>query len=425
MATRIVSLLAKINLDGSGFQQGVRKVGHEMDKLGYSAGTLQHMLAGAFSFYALERAAHHVVSAVSRFKNLAEQMNISTDEAQTFDAAAMHSGQTLEDLAGPLNKLAAARKSAAEGDEDLRQTFQRLGISLADLQNPMLRNIDLMKLIAENIQHINFTAREAAEFRELFGKSGQKIAAVFRDLENVHIDPISEDTIAKIHEFHHAIEMIQVKLTALAAESVNLKWFDFIPGPFRESNNAPPMSKDDVAAENARKHFKAQEAFEAGPEGDLFKDKAKEKETAKLKKALAEQEVKLNEKIFELQLKGMSVSQRRATLERGIAEHMQKAQFLKDNGFAEDANEELLKALELRTQLENLKDTGKPHDFHLSQFEQIGAQSGITTGRAFALAQPASANDQKSIVRNTGETTQILRNLDRKIKEGGTSSSFF
>lgn len=220
MATRIVSLQAKLGLDGTGFQQGLRKATSQMQEMGYSANTLQHHLAGAFSIYALERFVHHVVETASRFRNLAEQMNITTDEAQTFDAAAIHSGQTLEDLQGPLNKLAAARRDAAEGNEDLRATFARLGISQSELQDPLIRNIDLMRKIADRIQHINFTAREAAEFRDLFGKSGQRLAAIFRDLEDVHITPISEDDIDKIHRAHHALEMVKRQLVSIGAGAI-------------------------------------------------------------------------------------------------------------------------------------------------------------------------------------------------------------
>lgn len=279
MATRIVSLQAKLGLDGTGFQQGIRRAGHLMDEFGYSAKTLQHTIAGAFSFYAVEQFAHHVLTAVSRFRNLAEQMNISTDEVQQFDAAAITSGQTIEDLQAPLGKLAAARRDAAEGNEELRGTFQRLGVSLQDLNNPALRNIDLLKMIAEATQKVGFSAKDAADFRDLFGRSGERLAAIFRDLQDVHIQPITPDDIQRIHEAEHALKMFEVRLTAIAATIPNLRLEDFIGrlasnmlGVKTSKTDEPGMSKEDVAAANARRHFQEQQAFEAG---NLFKEKTK------------------------------------------------------------------------------------------------------------------------------------------------------
>lgn len=441
MAVRIVSLLAKIGFDGTQFQQGLRKAGQLMGDFGFSAGTLKHQLAGVFSVFALERLGHHLLNAVTRFKDLSEQLNISTEEAQIFDAAAMHSGQRLEDLSGPLNKLAAARKNAAEGDEDLRATFLRMGVTLDDLQNPMLRNIDLMRKIAEFIQKVNFTAREAAEFRELFGKSGQRIAAIFRDLENVHIQPISDEDVQKIHDMHHALEMLRLRLTAFAAGGVNLKPEDFFPNWLLTLGNPqaaaigerfskrsapaaiPGMSNEEVAAENARRHFRDQQAFE---DDKLFREKDKEKQAAQLQKQMLELQQKLQEKLFQIELKRANVARQRALLEVEISRHFHAAFIAKNQRDEKTAAEELLKALELRTELDSLKaETGKPRDFQLSSAEQIGAFSGITAQRGFALSQPSIVSDTREIKRGVLDTAAILKHIDSKIKVGATSDSFF
>src|SRR5688572_4197972 len=108
---RLLKLMAVLGLDGRGFKAGLKEAESGAGKF---ARGLKSQIAGAFSAAAFTAYAKNVTEAVTRIKDLSEQYRMTTTEVQQTDAALKRQGLQFEDLAGSLNKLAAARREAVE-----------------------------------------------------------------------------------------------------------------------------------------------------------------------------------------------------------------------------------------------------------------------------------------------------------------------
>lgn len=219
----ILSLIARLGLDGTGFQQGLRKA----EGMGARfAGSLKSQLAGAFSAAAVMQFARSVVEHVNRIKDLSEQYQVTTDEVQRLDFAAKQSGMTFEEVGAALIKLGAARQDAAEGNEELRTKFARFGVSLADLNDAGKRNVDLLRQIADAMKSMEVSPRVQSDFRDLAGRTAPKLLQVLTDLQAIRFDPIPQDKIERIEEATQKLENFLTKAKGIAA----IKAADFMTG---------------------------------------------------------------------------------------------------------------------------------------------------------------------------------------------------
>jgi len=146
-----MSILARLGLDSSGFQAGVKQAESAAKGLGKSLNSeLKGQLAGAFSVAAVVAAGKAVVDYADKIGNMSDRLGISTDELQRFDYAARQSGSSLETFQGVFEKLSVAREEALEGNAEIVQSFARLGVAMDDLKNRRLD--ELIKIIARTVQ---------------------------------------------------------------------------------------------------------------------------------------------------------------------------------------------------------------------------------------------------------------------------------
>ncbi len=120
-----------------------------------------------------------VVAYTGALKDMSEQSDVTTDELQQSGKALGGVGIGLEKLFPAMERLGAARKAAAEGDEKAQDRFDRFGISLKQLQDPALRTIDLMKMLGKVSKDLNPADRTALS--ELLGKGGGRMAGALAD----------------------------------------------------------------------------------------------------------------------------------------------------------------------------------------------------------------------------------------------------
>lgn len=153
--------------------------------------------------------AKSAISATNQLKDLSEQFGITTDEVQQLKKIGSEvGGLGFEGIGQGLIKLGQAREKASTSDDKLLATFNKYGITLAQLQNPQLRNIDLMKQMAKAMD--NLSASDRADFTELFGKQGQKIIETIRAINAAGpIDVISEDAINRLDDATERLQEIK------------------------------------------------------------------------------------------------------------------------------------------------------------------------------------------------------------------------
>lgn len=216
------SIIAKVSMDASEFEAGAKKVENVSEHMGEEvAHHFKAALAGAFGAAALEEGVRSIVEYAAHVKDMAEQTGLSTDEVQRLGFAAQATGLQFEDFQTALSKLGGARKEAAENNDALLNQFGRFGITLQDLQNPILRNIDLVYKMAQAIQHMVLSASDRDSLREFFGKSGDKLAESIGQIEKVKDRPIiSEQDIEAIDRMEKSVSRLITTMKASAAGPV-------------------------------------------------------------------------------------------------------------------------------------------------------------------------------------------------------------
>jgi hypothetical protein len=107
-----------------------------------------------------------VMNYAARIQDLSDQLGVSTDAIQHFGNAAEKNGSSLEAMGQGFRKLEVARSKALQGDQELIQAFQRLGISIFDLAK--LKPEELMKKLGAS-------SLDAADTVKLLGKNALEL----------------------------------------------------------------------------------------------------------------------------------------------------------------------------------------------------------------------------------------------------------
>jgi hypothetical protein len=481
MAIRLFSLTARLGLDGTDFQRGLKQAESDYDRFGNS---LKNKLAGTFGAAAMATFLRSVMQTANEIKDLAEQFSIGTDEMQRLQAAAEKSGLQFEDMGAALMKLNALRERATKGDQEAIQSAQRLGLAVDDLLNGDMTGIAMLEKIGVALGDLKLNPETAIALQELFGaRKGERLAQALRDLPNTKPPPIfTPQTLDVLDQLELKSRNLWKNVKAAAADSI-AGWatvFGMKPGaapseslPFVGVSNEDLKEHirllRDAQAERERiiggqlksgtpeygrramtllgvnpglaDSFKEDEAMLADAEKELARREGArlkqppDKTAEKLRADILEQEAKIMERIFKLQMDTASTAEKRAKLEEKIKFHLQGAADATSMGQNKLANEEILKALDLQGDLNALDRGGsatKRHNVGLSSAEQQGAFSGLTSSRAFTLAtgndfsgKNRETDRLEKVSQNTEKTVEVLRDINGKILAGGTNNLNF
>ena len=144
------------------------------------AGALGQFLPSLSTFGPAAIAASMVsafVSAINKAKEIKEfstQLNVTAGDFKQINRAAHESGNSVMTYGMTLTMLAQARRAASAGNEDMRATFARFGITLNDLQNPGLKTLDLLKRIGQ--QTANMSEPDRAALHDILGRGSDRVA---------------------------------------------------------------------------------------------------------------------------------------------------------------------------------------------------------------------------------------------------------
>lgn len=171
----LLSIIARLVLDKSGFDAGLNAANKKVSALGSS---MKASLASAFSVAAISAYAKHLIDFGSKINDVATKTGIGTKELQEFTYAAKQNGAELEDVAKAFKALSLARQEALmDPHSKAAQAFGAMGMSRDDIKNMSLE--DTFLRIANTIKTTDFGASELAIVSELLGKAGGNLIPAF------------------------------------------------------------------------------------------------------------------------------------------------------------------------------------------------------------------------------------------------------
>jgi len=196
----LLSLIGRLGLDTSGFEGGLKKA--ESAATGFAGSMTAKVggaLAGAFSIAAVTAMANKINEAAVEVEHLAKQYSLTTDEVQLLQKATGKLGLEFGNVAGAIGRIQKARAIALGGGEQgdkALNLFGALGVSEANVLNPVRSVVDLMKEIAAQAEKgVRPLSAQKAEF-ELLGKNSIQLKSIMVELKNLGpVKLIDGDTI--------------------------------------------------------------------------------------------------------------------------------------------------------------------------------------------------------------------------------------
>lgn len=215
----LLSLIAKLGLDKSGFDAGLNQATRQVSQFGSN---LKSQLAGAFGTAALVAFAKSSLEWAASIHEVSQRLGITTDQAQQFALAAKTSGQDVDVFARAMEKLSIEQRKAIAGGN--AGAFERFGLTVADLRE--LDPVDLFERMAASVEGVGITSQKAAAFFEIFGTQsglGGRVLKLARDLEAAKENAIlvSPDGLKRAKEFDDAIASMVQNLKAATVEQLN------------------------------------------------------------------------------------------------------------------------------------------------------------------------------------------------------------
>jgi hypothetical protein len=215
----ILSLLVKLGIDSTDFEMGVKRAQSVGEKFGNSfKSAVTSRLAGALSVAAVTGFAHSVVQAADNVGELAEQLNMSTDDIQKFQMAAKLYGVKFESVATAITRINDARTSALSGNQAQLAAFQKLGISVTDLTDASLGSEQVLARIGIVLNANRNNAELMAAAADLLGLKLTKAAMAAGMVKDLGpIDLFKAEDIKQIEKFNDEMDILikQMQVTSV------------------------------------------------------------------------------------------------------------------------------------------------------------------------------------------------------------------
>lgn len=215
----IFSLIAKLGLDGSGFETGIKKASSLTDKFRSSVGS---QLGAALSVAAVGAFAAKVIETADAIGDLSEQLNISTDDVQRLQILASQTGVSFETMAKSITKVGQERLKAVEEGGKAREYFKALGFTVAELNDSSLSNIDIITRMGKANLEAGRSAQTEAALIEILGEKAFKAAGAISKLKDLGpVDLISPEQIQALGQLADRLDEIQRQIVVSAAPELN------------------------------------------------------------------------------------------------------------------------------------------------------------------------------------------------------------
>jgi hypothetical protein len=212
----IFSLIAKLGLDGTAFEGGLKRSQSMAKGIGKEIGAT---MGSIFAVDKLAQFGMQAIETAGQISDLSSQLGVSAEFLQEMKFAAEMGGASLEDVAGALEKLSIARQKALAGDKATVENLQKFGITIDQLRSMNLESMffGLGKPFSEGID----PQKLLGPFRELAGKSaGALIPAMTEGLQDAaeqarNLGLVMEDeVIASLEDVADRLDILKAKMTA-------------------------------------------------------------------------------------------------------------------------------------------------------------------------------------------------------------------
>jgi hypothetical protein len=373
------SLLAILGLDASTFQQKL----NESQKLANHAGkeiahSLSDPIKGALGAFAAGALIEGAFEMAERVHNLSKEFRQNAETVQRWDIAAKRAGMTAEDIGNAFNKIKKAREAAVGGNK--LGGFGEFEIPMEALRDASISTEQVLERMVEVAGEANLTDSQDVAAMELMGKSGAKILSAFKELHELGpVKLLSDEEVQKMSDAMHGFEALK----RTAAQTAGKGYI---------AATAAPASVWETAKHLWNYAMGKEEGAVFGANHDIpdnLRGSTSTTSPDKLHGAVSvgmstEQhaewkrlEAELAEKIFQNQLKTMTVEQKRAELQKELTKHLRAASDANADADWIKGTQETLKAEELRGELAGLKDTAHRSKSHpdTNALQKIGAFS--------------------------------------------------
>lgn len=224
----ILSMLVKLGIDSTQFEMGVKRAQSIGEKFGNSfKNAVTSRLTGALSIAAVTGFAHSVAEAADRVGELAEQLNISTDDVQKFQMAANLYGVKFEAVASAITRINDARTAAISNDGPQRAAFEKLGLSVQNLSDRSLGSEQVLIALGEKLNANRNNAEMMAAAADLLGLKLTKAAMAAGTIKDLGpIDMFNAEDIKNIEKFNDQMDLLikktQVQSVSATKASYNI-----------------------------------------------------------------------------------------------------------------------------------------------------------------------------------------------------------
>ena len=194
-------LVAKIGIDATEFNAGLKKAESGVSA---SMASIGSKIAAAFSVAAIASFTKHIVSLTGNIKDMAEQLDITNEQAQVLMRLSAGSGVGVEKYASALAKIKKLQADFAAGDKGAATLAGRLGI------DPNQDSFDILK-------QIGFSEDKAAVIDLL----GVKSVVLINSLKSIaDMGPmllIGDDQVDRVDRVAKKVESIKMDMEAYMA----------------------------------------------------------------------------------------------------------------------------------------------------------------------------------------------------------------
>lgn len=216
----IFSLIAKLGLDGTAYESGLKRATSLTDKFRSS---LVSQLGSALSVAAVTAFAAKIVQTADAIGDLSEQLNISTDDVQRLQVLASQTGISFEAMGKAITKVSEERLKAVEEGGKARQYFKALGIDVAELNKNSISNIEILaRMGAAHDEAGRSAATQSAMIGILGDKAFKAATAISKIKEQGEIKLINKDEIDAIGRLADRLDELKRQAIVAGAPEISL-----------------------------------------------------------------------------------------------------------------------------------------------------------------------------------------------------------
>jgi hypothetical protein len=210
----MADLKVKVGVDKSGFTTGLASMENSVKGFGMKVGGI---LAGAFAFDKIIQGFSNAIDKGDQLQDLANRFGVAASSLQEIGNAASTSGAGLEDVASAMNKLAKNAGAAIGGNEQMAESFNKIGLSVEQLQG--MTPQDLFMALSKAVASGTLGMQDFTIAQELAGKGAAVLMETLRMGPEViaangqAMGVWTDETISKLSQASDSIKTFQNKMT--------------------------------------------------------------------------------------------------------------------------------------------------------------------------------------------------------------------